>query len=151
MAVFTKKTAANGQVQYRKDGALVSLDTIDEAVLAKLDSVAEGTPVPEDSEIDTDVVPEAPAPESTDDTVRIHLAHTVCVNGKAYRGGVEIDEESGEKRDVYITVEKDVAEDLKRIDDANTECEQNLFRDKATTRSLDTDRRISICHVNNVG
>lgn len=134
MAVFTKKTAANGQVQYRKDGTLVSPDAIDELVLAKLDSVSEGTPVPEDGEIDTDVVPEAPAPEPTDDTVRIHLGHTICVNGKAYRGGVEIDEESGEKRDVYITVEKDVAEDLKRIDDANTECEQNLFRDNGNSR-----------------
>ncbi len=134
MAVFTKKTAANGQVQYRKDGTLVSPDAIDELVLAKLDSVAEGTPVPEDGEIDTDVVPEAPTPEPTDDTVRIHLAHTICVNGKAYRGGVEIDEESGEKRDVYITVEKDVAEDLKRIDDANTECEQNLFHDNGNSK-----------------
>lgn len=49
--VYTKKTASNGQVQYRKDGDLVAKAKIPEDVLAKLNIAAEGTEVPESADV----------------------------------------------------------------------------------------------------
>ena len=132
MAVYTKNVTKAGVAQYRLDGKLVAKEDIPSLVLDKLEIAPEGTNVPADDSIDTDAVPVAEVPENVT-TVSIHLEHTLCVNGKAYRGGTELNED-GEEEDVYIDVPADQAEDLKRIDKANSRYEKNLHRGQDLSR-----------------
>ncbi len=129
MASFTKKTNSNGTPVYRNvsENKPVKAENIPEKVLEKLDIVPEGTEVPENDEIDTTKVPVADEPAQSEDTERIHLDNTLCVNGRAYRGGAELDE-NGEAQDIYITVPKDMVKDLKRMDKEYKQYEKDLHR-----------------------
>lgn len=137
--VFTKKTTATGQVQYRKDGALVAKDTIDEALLARLDIAAEGTPVPESAEVEETEDNKAPAPAAGKKLKKIHLERNHMVNGKVYRGGyeVETDPETNEvvsEVPIEIEIDEELAEELLRNDRNHTTYEKNLLRGQNRAR-----------------
>lgn len=149
--MYTKKTAENNQVQYRKDGNLVAKASIPDDVLQKLSIAPEGTPVPESADVvatpentavdpvgsaDSGAVGSAPVPESADVSekrVKIHLERNIMVNGKVYLGGydTEVNEETGDvlsETPIEIEVTQEMAEELKRIDRDHTTYERNLIR-----------------------
>lgn len=134
MASYTKKTNSNGTPVYRNvtDNVPVKAGNIPELVLAKLEVVPEGTVVPENDQID-DTVPNAPTPDKSVKTVKIHLDNTLCVNGVAYRGGVELDEDDNEV-DVEIEVPEEMVKDLKRMDRAYKKYEGDLHRGQDFSR-----------------
>lgn len=118
MAVFTKKTDDNGVVRYRNvtENKPVAKDKLSAELLARLDIAPEGTEVPESPDIDETVNEVAKAP--TKGKVRkINLLHPILVNGKVYQRG-------------DITVPEEMADDLLRIDEENTQYEANLMKDQ---------------------
>ena len=142
MSVYTKKTLESGQVQYRKDGKLISneeRDGLDPKLLARLDTAPEGTKVPESDEVIATDDNTAPAPETKEKLVEIHLERNHMVNGKVYLGGydVEIDPETREvvaETPIKIKVTEDMAEELLRNDRNNTTYEKNLMRGQNLAR-----------------
>ena len=141
MAYFTKKTTSAGQVQYRKDGNLVSVETVDEKMLAKLNVAPEGTKVPEDDQVQ-------PTPENgvaktpnvpAEQLVEIHLERNHMVNGKVYLGGYNttVDPETNEVLEedpIKIKVTKEMATELQRNDRRHTTYEKNLMRGQNLAR-----------------
>lgn len=145
MSYFTKKTLESGQIQYRKDGKLITneeRDKLDPKLLERLDIAAEGTKVPEDAGVTA--TPENTATTPTDvkdeDLVEIHLETNHMINGKVYLGGYEqeIDEETKEvlsESPIKIKVDKDMAEELLRNDRVYTTYEKNLMRGQNLART----------------
>lgn len=144
MSVYTKKTLESGQVQYRKDGKLISneeRDQLDPKLLERLNIAPEGTKVPESADVtatedNTAEEPKAPAEE----LVEIHLERNHMVNGKVYRGGydTEVDPETGDvvsEEPIKIKVTKEMAEELKRNDRVHSTYEKNLMRGQNLART----------------
>lgn len=129
MASFTKKTNSNGTPVYRNTTANIPVkaEDIPASVLEKLDIVPEGTEVQENDGIDLDKVPEPDKLDADVETEKIHLDNTLCVNGKAYRGGTEVGED-GEEHDITIEVPKEMVTDLKRMDREYKQYEKDLHR-----------------------
>ena len=146
MSVFTKKTLETGQVQYRKDGKLISNEErakLDPALLEKLDIAPEGTKVPESDEVvatEENIAPEATQADTTEQVVEIHLERNLMINGKVYRGGYETElDDDGEvisEEPIKIRVAKSIADDLTRMDREHTTYERNLMRGQNKARHV---------------
>lgn len=129
MSYYMKKTSEDGKVNYFK------IDSTDEAgepkkeriaknkiakdILARLDVIDEDTPVSDQLEIDTDSVETATDEMNSvsQETRKVSLKRPILINGKAYKDGT--------------IVSVDLAEDLERIDEQNTQYQADLHRDQA--------------------
>lgn len=121
--VYTRKTTTSGAIQYRNvtENKIVSKDTLDPALLARIDAAPEGTHVGESAEI-VESAGEAYEVEEGVKTRTIELAHPLLVNGKVFKGGEPIE------------VPEDQADDLLRMDREHSAYEANLIRGNDRSR-----------------
>jgi hypothetical protein len=137
--VYKRKVKTNGNTIYRNvtENKQVSKESLSPELLAKLDQLPEGTPVPESAELDENAGDQPEAPAEGEKTMTLELERNILINGKVYPGNKE------------ITVPYDIGVDLKRINKEHTAYENGLVRKhdysrKAEVRPQDVQDPLSM-------